>query len=425
VFENILGQNEACLSLRTELSRGQLPGSILFEGPPASAKLSAALELARALSCERDATWNCACEQCSRHRALVHQDIVLLGPKSFREELALGAAMIVESPGPSSRFFFVRAARKLARRFDSALYIDEESRLNKALPLVRSILEGIDACMPGGLEDAQAAREAERLLPVCAKLEDQCPAMTPVFQIRAMEFWARLAPYGARKTIIIEHADRMLDASRNALLKILEEPPRHAIFVLTTTRRQAMIPTILSRVRRYRFVNRTSDDAAAVIGRIFKAKDHAATGVDEYLARFRSSSNDAIAGLALDYAAALVAAAGRVCGGFSDAPLSRLETSGKSVGEVIAAASSATSNFGSADESQAWTFQALIDGTGAAFAALLHDPQSGIETIRIAQRYAVLARDAMVRYTSYNIQPAALAERLADAFAHPLGAIEP
>ena len=424
MFENILGQNEACQSLRTELGRGQLPGSLLFEGPPASAKLSTALELARALSCERDAVWNCPCQQCVRHRALVHQDIMLLGPKSFREELALGAAMMVESPGPSSRFFFVRAARKLARRFDSALYADEESRLNKALPLVRSILEGIDACMPGSLDDQQAAREAERLLPVCGKLEDQCPAMTPVFQIRAMEFWARLAPFGARKTIIIEHADRMLDASRNALLKILEEPPQHTIFVLTTTRRQAMIPTILSRVRRYRFVNRTGDSAAAVIERIFKAKDHAADGVGSYLARFRSSSNDAISDLAHEYAAALVAAAGGVCGGFSEPPLSRLEAAGKSVGEVIAAASAATSNFGSSDESQAWTFQALIDGTGAAFAALLHDPQAGIETTRIAERYATLARDAMVRYTSYNIQPAALAERLADAFAHNPGVIE-
>lgn len=425
MFENILGQDDVCQDLRAELGRGQLPGSMLFEGPVASAKLSTALELARTLSCERDAAWNCPCPQCARHRALIHQDIMLLGPKSFREELALGAAMMVESPGPSSRFFFVRAARKLTRRFDSAVYADEESRLNKALPLVRSILEGIDACMPGGLDDQQAAREAERLLPVCAKLEDQCPAMTPVFQIRAMEFWARLAPYGARKTIIIEHADMMLDASRNALLKILEEPPNHAAFVLTTARRQAMIPTILSRVRRYRFVNRTGDSAAAVIGRIFKAKDHAGDGVGTYLARFRNSSNDAISGLAHEYAAAMAAAAGRVCGGFSEPALSRLEAAGKSVGEVLAAASAATSNFGSSDESLAWTFQALIDGTGAAFASLLHDPQAGIETTRIAERYAALARDAMIRYTSYNIQPAALAERLADAFAYGAGNLEP
>ena len=425
MFENILGQHEACLSLKTELGRAQLPGSMMFEGPPASAKLSTALELARALSCEQHAAWNCGCPQCVRHRTLVHQDILLLGPKSFREELALGASMMASAPGQSSRYFFARAARKLARRFDSALYADEESKLNKALPLVRSILEGIDACLPGGLDDAQAAKEAERLLPQCAKLEDLCPAMTPVFQIRAMEFWARLAPFGARKTIIIEHADRMLDASRNALLKILEEPPEHAVFVLTTTRRQAMIPTILSRVRRYRFINRTGDEATAVTARIFKAQDAGGMSVDAYLARFRSSSNDALSGLAAQYAAALTAAAGRVNGGFSDPPLSRLETSGRSVADVIADAAAATSNFGSADESQTWTFQALIDGTGSAFAALLHDPQSGIETIRIVERYAALARDAMVRYTAYNIQPTALAERLADAFAHPQGAIEP
>lgn len=425
MFENILGQNEACLSLKTELGRGQLPGSMMFEGPPASAKLSTALELARTLSCEQHAAWNCGCLQCVRHRALVHQDILLLGPKSFREELALGASMMASAPGQSSRYFFARAARKLARRFDSSLYVNEESRLNKALPLVRSIMEGIDACLPGGLDDVRAIKEAERLLPLCARLEDQCPAMTPIFQVRAMEFWARLAPYGARKTIIIEHADRMLDASRNALLKILEEPPEHAVFVLTTTRRQAIIPTILSRVRRYRFINRTGDEAAAVLGRIFKTQDTDCGGVDAYLARFRSSSNDALSGLAAQYAAALTAAAGRVNGGFSEPPLSRLEASGRNVAEVIAAAAAATSNFGSTDESQAWTFQALIDGTGSAFSALLHDPQSGIETIRVVERYAALARDAMIRYTAYNIQPTALAERLADAFAHPQGAIEP
>lgn len=425
MFENILGQPDACLSLKTELSRGQLPGSLLFEGPPASAKLSTALELARALSCEQHAAWNCGCPQCVRHRALVHQDILLLGPKSFREELAIGASMMASAPGQSSRYFFARAARKLARRFDSALYTDEESKLNKALPLVRSILEGIDACLPGGLDDAQAAKEADRLVPLCAKLEDLCPAMTPVFQIRAMEFWARLAPYGARKTIIIEHADRMLDASRNALLKILEEPPDHAVFVLTTTRRQAMIPTILSRVRRYRFVNRTGDEAAAVLNRIFKAPNAGVDGIDAYLARFRSASNDALSALANEYAAALIAAAGRVGGGFSEAPLSRMEASGRAVADVIARAAAATANFGSTDEAQAWTFQAMIDGAGTAFASLLHDPAAGIETIRIAERYAALARDAMVRYTAYNIQPAALAERLADAFAHPQGAIEP
>lgn len=426
MFENILGQPEASGLLRADLERGELPGSLLFEGPPNSAKLSSALELARALSCERGAAWNCTCPQCARHRTLAHQDILLLGPKSFREELAIGASMMERAPGTASRYFFIRAARKLARRFDRELYEGEEGRLSKALPLVRSVLEGIDACAPatsvsGGLDDEAAAKEASRLLSACAKLEDLLPASTPVFQVRAMEFWARLAPYGRRKTIIVEHADRMLESSRNALLKILEEPPAHAVFVLTTSRRQAMIPTILSRVRRYRFIQRTGDDARLVIERIFKDKDTAVGTVGDYVSGFRSSSAGALDTLAAAYAAALAAAAECRGGAFSDGPLSALAASGGPVSAAIAEAAAATSNFGSGDEAYAWTFAAFLDAAGAAFAALLREPGSGIETQRAAERYADLARDAAIRYSSYNLQPSALAERLADAFAESGG----
>jgi hypothetical protein len=51
-----------------------------------------------------------------------------------------------------------------------------------------------------------------------------------------------------------------------------------------------------------------------------------------------------------------------------------------------------------------------------AFAALLKDGQSGTETLRLAECYAELARDALLRYSSYNLNPVALAERLADSF---------
>ena len=39
----------------------------------------------------------------------------------------------------------------------------------------------------------------------------------------------------------------------NALLKILEEPPKHVIFVLATTEPHKVLPTILSRCQRYDF----------------------------------------------------------------------------------------------------------------------------------------------------------------------------
>jgi DNA polymerase III, delta subunit len=49
---------------------------------------------------------------------------------------------------------------------------------------------------------------------------------------------------------IIEHADRMLPTSANALLKTFEEPPPGAIILLTTRHPYRLLPTVLSRCRR-------------------------------------------------------------------------------------------------------------------------------------------------------------------------------
>jgi hypothetical protein len=191
------------------------------------------------------------------------------------------------------------------------------------------------------------------------------------------------------------------------------------VFVLTTSRRQAIIPTILSRVRRYRFVQRTGSEAADVLERIFKARQSGAASVTDYVARFRSAASNATTELAREYAAALAAAAGRRGGGFNEAPLAAFAASGIDVRTAIARTVSATSNFGSGDETNAWTFPAFLDAAGTAFSSLLREDGAGIETQRAAERYASLARDAMIRYSSYNLQPAALAERLADSFADP------
>ena len=49
-------------------------------------------------------------------------------------------------------------------------------------------------------------------------------------------------------------------AAFNAFLKTLEEPPAHAIFILATTEKQKIIPTILSRCQIYDFSRITIND---------------------------------------------------------------------------------------------------------------------------------------------------------------------
>ena len=58
---------------------------------------------------------------------------------------------------------------------------------------------------------------------------------------------------GKYKVFIIDEAHMLTEPAFNALLKTLEEPPRHAIFILATTDPNKILPTILSRVQRFNF----------------------------------------------------------------------------------------------------------------------------------------------------------------------------
>ncbi len=58
---------------------------------------------------------------------------------------------------------------------------------------------------------------------------------------------------GAYKVIIIDEVHMLSSAAFNALLKTLEEPPKHLIFIFATTEVQKVLPTILSRTQRYDF----------------------------------------------------------------------------------------------------------------------------------------------------------------------------
>ncbi len=67
-------------------------------------------------------------------------------------------------------------------------------------------------------------------------------------QIRELQNSAYLTPQRAdHKLIVIEAADRMNTAAANALLKFLEEPARHTLFVLIAQQLSTVLPTILSR----------------------------------------------------------------------------------------------------------------------------------------------------------------------------------
>ena len=75
---------------------------------------------------------------------------------------------------------------------------------------------------------------------------------------------------GKYKVYIIDEVHMLTDSAFNALLKTLEEPPRHAIFILATTEPQKIPATILSRCMRLDFKLIPEEDLKAHLKRVLK-----------------------------------------------------------------------------------------------------------------------------------------------------------
>ncbi|MBP9668037.1 DNA polymerase III subunit gamma/tau [Candidatus Saccharibacteria bacterium] len=114
-------------------------------------------------------------------------------------------------------------ARILAHEINDLPYTDESTHLD--------IIE-IDAASNNGVDDIRDLREKVRLAPVSAK----------------------------KKIYIIDEVHMLSKQAFNALLKTLEEPPAHVVFILATTDIDKVPDTILSRTQRHSF-RRAGDDA--------------------------------------------------------------------------------------------------------------------------------------------------------------------
>jgi DNA polymerase-3 subunit delta' len=82
-----------------------------------------------------------------------------------------------------------------------------------------------------------------------------------VEQMRQIEKEANFRPFeGKARVFLVDEADKLNDASANALLKVLEEPPKTSHLILITARPAMLLPTILSRCQMIRFSPLSPDE---------------------------------------------------------------------------------------------------------------------------------------------------------------------
>ncbi len=280
MFENVIGHQETIEELRRELARGTLPPAILLSGTRYSGKSTVALEIARTLTCRSDGQWGCSCRSCTLHRTLSHPDLVFTGPRYFDLEIAAALQSYRKTPRPGTLFLLIRAVRKLVRRFDAHLWPETKLRkIQPSLDAVEEILQDLEP-PPGETappeESASDKARLKKLETAVAKLIGAVPReIVPVDLVRAVTSWTHVSSAGGLKVVLLEEAHTLQESARNSMLKLLEEPPSGVYLVLTSSRRSAIIPTVLSRLRTYTLSERPLSEDARVLERIFRSSGDA------------------------------------------------------------------------------------------------------------------------------------------------------
>lgn len=141
------------------------------------------------------------------------------------------------------------AARAAAGTLAHAYILAGEAGRTEALGLS---LSAALVCSGGGARPCGTCRDCRKALggihPDVARLAPEEGKDFTVAQARALRADAYVTPNEAeRKVYLIQDAQRMNPNAQNALLKVLEEGPRYAAFLLLTDNAEALLPTIRSR----------------------------------------------------------------------------------------------------------------------------------------------------------------------------------
>jgi DNA polymerase-3 subunit delta' len=219
-WPRVIGQDRVKRILQAAMRTGRLPHAYLFYGAEGVGKDAMAMELARVLHCERNGTAACGtCPSCERAANGTHPDIRMVVP------LPVGKGESADDD-------------PLARLNETDLRaIQEELREKTANPYHRVSVPRATIIKINSIRDVR--RESTM----------------STFD-------------GRRRVYIITPADAMGEEAANTLLKTLEEPSGGCMLILTTSRRDALLPTIVSRCQNIRFDPLSETDLmGALIGR--------------------------------------------------------------------------------------------------------------------------------------------------------------
>jgi len=216
-WDKVIGQGQVKDLLRRSLKSRRIAHAYLFAGAEGVGKDATALQFARALNCRVDPVEACGtCVSCLKVDRLQHPDV---------------------------RLIFALPAGKGEKSGDNPI---------EALPA-----DALDSVR------GELGRKAEDPY---YRISVPKASFIKINSIREIRKQASLSQVeGGTKVFIIVEADAMNAESSNALLKTLEEPPADTVLILTTSQRDRLLPTIVSRCQVINFPDLGEDEIAEAL----------------------------------------------------------------------------------------------------------------------------------------------------------------
>ncbi len=207
MWSNILGQEKAVGKLRSAFRTGRVSHAYLFYGTEGTGKDACAIEFAKLLNCENPVNGDEACDACESCRKT----------SEFRSEYF---HFVCALPAGKSEQTESDPVEKLSQA-DFEVYMEQLSLKSKN-PYYRINIPNANNIRINSIRDLIG---------------------------RSFLSTSR----NSKKVFIISEADRMKQEASNALLKILEEPPRNSVLILTTSKINVLPQTVIGRCQAIHF----------------------------------------------------------------------------------------------------------------------------------------------------------------------------
>ena len=261
--------------LESIMRGGMLPQSILLAGRHGSSRLTAALDLAFTLTGEE-----------SVRKYLRSGQVIYIPSREMMSTFRAALRLFRRQRNDSSRLFLIETVRRALLQYHSsvaALYDGKRipvkgtasteegkggsSYFANAEAVDSLILDLEDAAeFTDGFAERTVSELERRMVPEFFTIGKKTPGAT-IDEIRVIQDW--LEEGTLEKVVIFENPEDYTEGARNSMLKMLEEPPEHSHLILLSEHPARILPTILSRVRRFQIPELSGKKVSEFIGERF------------------------------------------------------------------------------------------------------------------------------------------------------------